>query len=464
MAAGNRHQPNIIVILADDHGAWALGSYGNLEIHTPHLDRLAADGMRFTNYFCTSPVCSPARASLLTGKIPSQHGVHDWIREGNAGERAVDYLEGHVAYTEILARQGYVCGINGKWHLGDSMNPQKGFSHWYVHEKGGGPYYGAPMIRDGQKVIEPEYITKAITDDALAFLRRQQSSDRPFYQSIHYTAPHDPWINSHPQSFVDLYRDCEFRFSPQEPLQSWFKPKMLIEDIRANLAGYYAAITAMDEQIGRIISYLEQEGLRENTLVCFLSDNGFNCGHHGVWGKGNGTFPLNMYDTSVKVPCIMSQPGRIPMNAVCDSLLSGYDFMPTLLEYVNLEQQIPAGLPGKSYVGLLEGTPAEEQKHIVVYDEYGPVRMIRTKEWKYIHRYPYGPHELYDLEHDPGERRNIIEDSRYHPILTALRASLHEWFIKHADPDADGSRQPVMGEGQTFLVGERAKGKSSFAG
>ncbi len=147
-------QPNIICILSDDQGAWALGSAGNPEIRTPHLDRLAEEGMRFSNFFCTSPVCSPARASLLTGRIPSQHGVQDWIREGNLGENAIEYLEGQTAYTEILAENDYVCGVSGKWHLGDSIRPQKGFHHWYVHQFGGGPYYGAPMIRDGKLVVE----------------------------------------------------------------------------------------------------------------------------------------------------------------------------------------------------------------------------------------------------------------------------------------------------------------------
>ena len=139
--------PNILFILSDDQGPWAMGCSGNPEIRTPNLDRLAASGIRFENFFCTSPVCSPSRASLITGRIPSQHGVHDWIRAGNMpGEHqqeseAIDYLAGQLAYTEILAANGYICGLSGKWHLGDSINSQKGFSHWYVHERGGGPYY-----------------------------------------------------------------------------------------------------------------------------------------------------------------------------------------------------------------------------------------------------------------------------------------------------------------------------------
>ena len=150
MASHNPDQPNIVFILSDDQGPWAMGCAGNTEIRTPNLDRLAASGIRFENFFCTSPVCSPARASLLTGRIPSQHGIHDWIREGNTGQNAVEYLAGQLAYTEILADNGYTCGMSGKWHLGDSYRPQKSFSHWYVHERGGGPYYDVPMIRQGE--------------------------------------------------------------------------------------------------------------------------------------------------------------------------------------------------------------------------------------------------------------------------------------------------------------------------
>ncbi len=134
MASRNPDRPNVLFILSDDHGLWALGCAGNPEIRTPNLDRLADEGTRFERFFCASPVCSPARASLLTGRIPSQHGVHDWIREGNVGEGAVEYLTGQRGYTEILAGHGYRCGLSGKWHLGDSQVPQKGFAHWYVHQ------------------------------------------------------------------------------------------------------------------------------------------------------------------------------------------------------------------------------------------------------------------------------------------------------------------------------------------
>jgi arylsulfatase A-like enzyme len=446
--------PNILCILSDDHGAWAMGCAGNKEIRTPNLDRLAATGTRFSSFFCASPVCSPARASLLTGRIPSQHGIHDWLRGGNVGEDAVEYLKGQTGYTDVLAAHGYNCGISGKWHLGNSLLPQKGFTHWYVHQSGGGPYYDAPMIRDGELINEAGYITDNITNDALDCLERYAKADAPFYLSVHYTAPHSPWIDNHPREMVDSYEECTFETCPQE--RTYPDAIELTAEVqknpRENLKGYFAAVTAMDANVGRILDKLEALNLRESTLVIYLSDNGFNCGQHGFWGKGNGTFPLNMYDESIKVPAIMSQPGRIPQGVVCDELVSAYDFMPTLLEYAGLS--VPEkNLPGRSFLPLLLGEQKTVQNHVVVFDEYGPVRMIRSRQWKYVHRYPYGPNELYDLVNDPRERINLIGDKNQDGIIAALKSEMENWFFRYVDPAFDGTREAVSGLGQMALAG-----------
>lgn len=459
-------QPNLVFILSDDQGPWAMGCAGNGEIQTPTLDRLAASGIRFTNFFCTSPVCSPARASLLTGRMPSQHGVHDWIREGNVGEGTVEYLAGQLAYTDILAANGYTCGLSGKWHLGDSYRPQKGFTHWYAHEQGGGPYYNAPMIRNGKPERDPRYLTDLITDDALAFIDAQATDPQPFYLGVHYTSPHSPWVNNHPPEIVARYDECPFASCPQEPKHPWVKPDILAEawaNPRENLKGYFAAVTAMDANIGRILDRLEALGLRENTLVFFVSDNGFSCGQHGIWGKGNGTFPQNMFDNSVKVPALMSHPKQIAQGVVCDALLSGYDFMPTLLDYLGYTHPAADQLPGRSFVPLLHGELGQPHEHIVVYDEYGPVRMVRTQEWKYVHRYPYGPHELYDLINDPKERHNLVEDAGYQAQRVAMKARLEEWFLHYTDPRRDGRVEPVTGQGQLTLAGPAGQGQPAFA-
>jgi len=467
MGEAAKNKPNIVSILTDDQGIWAMGCSGNPEIRTPNLDRLAAEGIRFESFFCVSPVCSPARASLLTGRIPSQHGIHDWLRGGNSGQDAIEFLENQPAYTEILAAYGYVCGFSGKWHLGDSVRPQKGFSHWYAHECGGGPYYDAPMYRDGHLIHEPGYITDAITDDALEFIRRRGGEVAPFYAAVHYTAPHSPWIDNHPEEIVDSYDDCPFESCPVEPEHPWALknsvPSGVRENRREQLKGYFAAVTAMDANVGRILDKLDAMGIRENTLVFFTSDNGYNCGHHGVWGKGNGTFPLNMYDTSVKVPTIIAHPGSIPEGVVCDELLSHYDVMPTLLEYLGLGNPEADALPGKSFLPILQGRDIDERDHVVVYDEYGPVRMIRSREYKYVHRYPYGPHELYDLQNDPDERMNLIEDPEAQAVQADMKATLDLWFDRYVDPARDGVREAVYGKGQLTRCGPAACGDKAFA-
>ena len=141
-------KPNIILILSDDQGCWSLGCAGNREIRTPNIDSLAKEGVRFENFFCTSPVCSPARASILTGRIPSQHGVHDWIRVGSGehgNDKPVAYLEGMPGYTDFFADAGYTCGISGKWHLGATAFPQKSYKHWFVNVAGSGTYRDAEV-------------------------------------------------------------------------------------------------------------------------------------------------------------------------------------------------------------------------------------------------------------------------------------------------------------------------------
>ena len=486
MASCDPSKPNIVLFLSDDQGAWALNCAGNSEIHTPNLDALAAQGIRFDNFFCTSPVCSPARASLLTGRIPSQHGVQDWIRGGNVPDAtygsAIEYLRGQTAYTDILARQGYVCGISGKWHLGDNLNPQKSFSSWYVTPRGGGTYLDGEMIRDGKFIRVPGYLTDAITDGAIEFLNHQATSPSPFYLSVHYTAPHSPWIDQHPPEIVKSYDDCPFYSCPQERLlpgtvyydfhlsQQLAKRSPETIPVHEYLKGYFAAVTAMDLAVGRVLKRLGDLNFRENTLIIFLSDNGFNCGHHGIWGKGNVTSPLNMYDTSIKVPAIISHAGRIPSNVVSRAMVSGYDLMPTLLDYLGLQNPEAEKLPGHSFFNILRGSPIEPNDFVVVFDEYGPTRMIRTREWKYIHRYPYGPHELYDLVNDPYENINLLSDergfglerNRQDELIRTLHIELETWFDRYVDPRRDGARQPVTGRGQLGLVGLEGHGRTAF--
>ncbi|MDD7202517.1 MAG: sulfatase-like hydrolase/transferase [Sphaerochaetaceae bacterium] len=500
-------RPNILFLLADDYGAWALGCAGNAEVKTPHLDRIAREGVRMTNCFCASPVCSPARASILTGKNPSQHGIHDWLKNGHlttktdldddlkkgmedpaspwyydwprtqiGNDHAIAYLSGQTTYTALLAEQGYVCGLSGKWHVGDSFHPQAGFTFWKTTAMGGDNYYYPVMLEGGKMRMEKgKYVTDLIADHALEFLETRPK-DKPFYLSVHFTAPHSPWsAMHHPAKYLDMYRDLPLTSTPNVPPHPWAPngrktkaewerekhpgirfsgahfgpiPETWQEHRRESLTGYYAAITAMDDAIGRILEYLDSHGLVNDTLVIFTGDNGMSMGHHGIYGKGNGTKPVNMYDSAVKVPCLMRLPKAIPPGRVSDAMVSHYDFFQTILDYGNVTYRMPPKMPGSSMRGVLEGKVEECRKDVVVFDEYGPCRMIRTHEWKLVLRYPEGPNELYHLADDPDEERNLYGKEGTEKVAGALAKRLDAWFETYLDPAFDGAKEQVRGGGQ----------------
>ncbi len=478
MASTDTHRPNILFILSDDQGAWAMNCAGTPELKTPNLDRLAETGIRFENFFCASPVCSPARASILTGQIPSQHGVQDFLRAGNSVDlpgdgKTIQYLKGRTTYTEILGDNGYDVALSGKWHIGDSATPQAGFAYWNVHASGSGDYYNAPMFQDGEQYTSDGYFSDVITDNAIGYLDDQKSLDNPFSMNVHYTAPHAPWgREQHPSDiYNDYFDNCTFDSVRWDPIH----PNHLLkegssgsvgetaDERRQLLSGYFAAITAMDDNIGRLIDWLEENDLRENTLIVFTADNGMSMGHHGIWGKGNGTYPANMYDTAVKVPTLMSRPGHVPQGEVEPGLLSHYDLMPTILDYVRLGYTIGNVrdlLPGTSFAATLEGAIPAGDLSVVVADEYGPTRMIRTKSLKYIHRYPDGPNEFYDLGNDANETVNAIDDIAFRSIIRHMAKQLQEWFDRYVEPERDGSKQDVKGRGQIDLV---SGSKEAFA-
>ena len=477
-----QEKPNILFILTDDQGAWAMRCAGNTDIHTPNLDRIASQGYRFENFFCASPVCSPARASLLTGRIPSAHGVQDWIRSGNLDrdglkkeiredpyylceEKPIQYLEGMLTYTDVLKENGYTCALSGKWHLGDSMTPQHGFDKWFTIGRGGCYYNKADIVENGEISFENRYITNVITDKALSYLEEFRTQDNPFYLSVHYTAPHSPWEeDQHPGEYIEMYRDCGFTATPDLPVhpnQIPSAPSGTGEVRKSLLRGYYAAITAMDADVGRLLDKLEALGIAEDTIVMFMADNGMNMGHHGIWGKGNGTFPFNMYDTAVKVPFLVSWPVHYPSGVVCRRMCSQYDFFQTLLDMVGIRRQLPDGLPGRSFADVFDGN-TEKAGAVVVYDEYGPTRMIRTEEWKYICRSPYGPDELYHLSEDPEENNNLSADPEYAALINRMYIQLTRWFYTYADPAMDASREGVTGYGQLCRPGIYADRRNVF--
>jgi len=419
LAGGAERRANVVFILTDDHGQWALGCYGNREIQTPALDRLGREGARFTRALAATPVCSPSRATLLTGKLPCQHGIQDWIQEENVGERRVRFLEGQATLTQALAAHGYKVGLSGKWHLGDSATPQQGFRYWFAMPTGGSRYQDAEMMWEGKTRVYPGYLTEVITDKAIDFI--EQSRRDPFFCFVSYNAPHTPYSGT-PDRYREIYRDSPLQTFPDEPLNPLHTG--LARDHHRNRESqitYYAMITAVDENVGRILRRLDELGLRRDTLVVFAADQGFMCGHHGLWGKGNASWPFNMYEQSILMPLLYNHPGRIPAGRTIDAMVGSYDFASTLLDYLGLP---PLG--GASYARLLRGERQPWEN--VLYGEYQYTRMIRDQRWKYVHRTEGFPSEMFDLSEDPGERRNLVREPGQARRVAELKARLDAWF------------------------------------
>lgn len=446
-------RPNFVFILTDDQGPWAV-PWKMPELYMPNLQELAEEGTVFDNFYCASPVCSPARASILTGRMPSAHGIHDWLVGTRSPEAYPDkYLDDLVTLPAVLAGAGYRCGMSGKWHVGEAREPAPGFTHWYAHRYGGGPYYNAPIWKDGQEAEEPDYLTDAIADHAVAFL--EQVSDQPFFLEIATTAPHDPWDgDNHPDELLDLYADCDFPSVPREPRHPWTQPRKkdfehAFTDPKTSLRGYCAALSGVDRLIGRVRKTLENRGLAEHTIIFYMADNGFSCGHHGVWGKGNGTYPLNFWENSIRVPFVAYVPPQLrdsEQPAFVDSHVSAVSFFPTVCELAGVEPPVDPLRAGASLTGYLDDQSPDPEP-VIVYDEYGGGRMIRSGRWKYVTRFD-GPTELYDLDTDPHEHDNRANDPKLAEIRDDLHRTLNEWFARHETPLHRAFEQPVAGYGQ----------------
>ncbi|MCI1983613.1 MAG: sulfatase-like hydrolase/transferase [Bifidobacteriaceae bacterium] len=432
------------------------------ELVTPTVDALVNSGTSLSNFYCASPVCSPARASLLTGRMPSAHGIHDWL----VGERHPDahedvYLGGLPNLPEVLKRAGYTCAMTGKWHVGTSRRPAPGFDYWYAHRLGGGPYYNAPIWdKNGEKAEEPRYFTYAVADEARTFLdqyseghsSRESSSHEPFFLQVNFTAPHDPWIKNHPQDLYDLYKDCDFESIPREPPHPWVAPrrddfKQAFENPLPHIQGYAAALSGVDRALESLISKLKEHGLDENTVIIYMADNGFSCGHHGTWGKGNGTYPLNFWENSVRVPFVIKMPGQTEKHEITNHV-SATSFFPTICDLAHVEAPEDPLRAGASFAKLLvTGHDDPLYDSVMVFDEYGGGRMVRSGEYKLIERFE-GPGELYNLDNDPEERENLYDVSDYSVIQLDLHDRLSEWFEHHETLADRAYERGVRGRGQ----------------
>lgn len=436
--------PNIVLILTDNQSAWTLGCYGNPDIRSPNIDGLASDGMLFERCFSSNAVCSPTRATLLTGLIPSQHGVHSYLAAGSPqmGPDAHSTIAEFRTLPKILSEAGYTCGLCGKWHLGDNLKPQEGFTYWVTMPTGHTrTFYSAEVIEDGKVHQEPEYLTKYWTDHGVRFI--EENKDKPFFLYLAYNGPYGlgesmlrPARNGHEPD----YADKELASFPREKMNPWLRgSKKLLNNLDA-MRRYAAEISGVDDGVGRILAELKKQRLEDNTLVIFTADQGLAGGQGGFWGMGDHSMPLAAFDSMTHVPLIYRYPGHIRAGTRSNLLVSNYDFLPTVLDYVGLKAQTPQNpkRPGHSYSGELRGEHAGWDD--TVFFEFENTRSIRTNEWKYITRFPDGPNELYDLKSDPDERQNVVDQPSNAAVQKELRGRLEEFFNRYADPQYDLSR------------------------
>jgi len=436
--------PNILLFLTDDHAPWTLPCHGNSEVRAPTFDRLACEGVVFRNAFTPTPVCSPGRACLLTGLTSSQHGVHDWLSMNDPECQERDWLTGQVTLAEMLKREGYLCGLSGKWHIGQCYQAPRGYD-WYFGMSTIGSHQGmSTYVYEGRARNQVGNATEILTDQAIGFVNGVPD-DRPFFLQIGYTDTHSPYLRQDPD-LIASYSDATFRDITVDPPHPWswnegFQQGAVIseEDCRARHRSQYAAVTDIDRHIARLLDALSAAGRLDNTVVVYTSDHGLSLGQNGFWGKGNGTRPLNMHDVSIRVPLLVSGPG-LPGGAVIDRCVDHFDTFATICELCGVD---PAGrrpdtnYPGRSYLGLVSGSRDWED---ACFGEYGDLRMIRTATHKLVHRYPDGPDDLFDLVSDPGEKVNLAGQPASAGTREQLLGRLESFYARHDDPARSGLR------------------------
>ncbi len=440
-AARAKRPTNVVFILSDNQGAWTLGCYGNRDIRTPNIDRLAKEGIRFKRALSCNPVCSPTRATYLTGLIPSQHGVHSFLgaEKPNAqmGPEAYCVIREFPTLPKILRSQGYECGLVGKWHLGANATPQEGFSYWITMPAGNTTeFYDAVVIENGEERREPGYLTDLWTEHAVRFL--EQNQDRPFFLLLAFNGPYglgpllkNPARNRH----HEYYADKELLSFPRDSMHPWlFNNKDYLSN-PVSIRRVAAEVSGVDDGVGSVLDTLKRLQLDETTLVVYAADQGWMGGQNGIWGMGDHTRPIGAFESMMHIPLIWHHKGRIQPGSNSDLIVSNYDFLPTLLSYLNLATITPTNSPGRDFAPVLTGQKVSWEN--VIHYEMENTRAIRTEQWKYVSRHPSGPFELYDMQNDPHERFNLFGQPPHEEIQQELRSQLTAFFQKHADPQYD---------------------------
>jgi len=480
-----RPRPNILFIYSDDHARQAIGAYGSPFGPTPNLDRLAAEGMRFDSFCVGNSICAPARASVLTGKHSHLHGVID---NGQVFDGS------QTTFPKLLQAGGYETALIGKWHL---KSDPTGFDHWEVLQ-GQGPYYNPPLKTAAGVTPHEGYTTDIITDHTLEWLSEGRDESKPFMLMMQHKAPHRNWQPAprHLALFDDvelpepatLFDDGAGRasgFTQQEmSLAKHFSRRDAKLAFPGNLTGlqrnawersygpkneafsaaelegedlvrwryqryvkdYMRCIHAVDESVGRVLDWLEESGMAEDTVVVYTSDQGFYLGEHGWYDK------RWMYEESFRTPLIVRWPGVVERGSVDASLAQNIDLAPTLLDMAQVEA--PAEMQGISMLPLLEGEGQRGWRDSVYYHyyEFPGVHAVQrhlgiaTERYKLIHYYQLGEWELFDLERDPSELNSVWADEEYAEVRADLEARLVALGEELGETDPGAERDAIVME------------------
>jgi arylsulfatase A-like enzyme len=463
LAAASR--PNIVFVMTDDHAAQAIGAYGSQVNETPHLDRLAREGALLANVFVTNSICTPSRASILTGQYSHRNGVTMFNR----------FDSSRTTVATLLQRGGYHTGMIGKWHLGSDP---VGFERWEIFP-GQGVYFDPVMYTaTGEKTYAGRYATDVVTDRALAFLR-ERPRDRPFFLMVHHKAPHRPWEPNaaHGAAFAarripepvtlwdsyatrtDALRENEQRIAADltnhdlkiappaglagPALEEWKRqaPDAVTVDragtpvtltgealvrwkYQRYLQDYLASVQSVDDNVGRLLRFLDDEKLAENTIVVYTSDQGFFLGEHGLFDK------RFMYEESIRMPFLVRWPRGIRPGTRSDAIALNVDFAPTFLDAAGLPPS--AEMQGRSLLPVLSGrTPADWRTSMYYRYYHDPGHHntrahlgVRTRTHKLIHFWKKDQWELFDLAKDPHELHNLYGQPGQEALTASLQAEL----------------------------------------
>lgn len=427
--------PNIVVIYADDLGYGDLGSYGHHTIKTPYLDQLASEGLKLTNFYAPSPLCSPSRAGLMTGRTPYRSGIKSWIPENTE----VQLGRREVTIATLLKRQGYETFLGGKWHLNGGLGNKNhaqpedhGFDHWLALHAFPIPHNRNPtnFYRNGKALGKVEgYTAQIVIDEAVEWLESRDGS-KPLFLYLAMIEPHSTHAN--PDDFNAMYAELT-RGTPNPIVNGLPEPPLHLLEARGP-GEYYANITYMDFQLGRFLKALDEKGLRDSTLVFFASDNGpvtsvwrhwWEVNLYGSTGGLRGR-KADLYEGGIREPAFIRWPGHIAPGSVSDAIVSGYDLLPTLAATIGFD--LPEGRPidGEDVSIIFDGGEFERARPLYweFDDDQGFHYALRDGDWKVLADEKLERVELYNLIEDPYE---LVDRSTTHAeVLNSLLTKLRE--------------------------------------